>query len=70
MKKSIDWGAMLLCFFLIIITIALIIGTVNMAMVEEMSKTNIIAGIVCCVIVAGMTLFTIIFIYCQFKKKS
>ena len=70
MRKSLDWGAMFACLFLIIITICLTIGTVNMAAVEEMSRGHIAAGIAGCVIVGCMTLFAIVFIYCQFRKKE
>ena len=70
MKKSLDWGAMFACLFLIIITIALTIGTVNMAAVDEMDRDHITAGIAGCVIVGCMTLFAVVFIYCQFKKRK
>jgi len=70
MRKSLDWGAMVACLFLIVITIALIIGTVNMAMVEEMPRGNIISGVAGCVIIGSMTLFTVIFIILQFRKQE
>ena len=70
MRKSLDWGAMAACLFLVIIVIALTIGTVNMAMVEEMPRGNITSGIVGCAIVASMTLFAVVFTYQQFIKKE
>jgi len=70
MRKSLDWGAMAACLFLVIITVSLTIGTVNMAMVAEMHRVNIISGIVGCAIVASMTLFAVVFTYQQFIKKE
>ncbi len=69
MRKSLDWRQIVSCFFLIIITIAISIGTWGM-MRTPLDTLPIVLGLICCAVVGFITVYSILIAWEQFRNRE